>query len=123
MTESSEDIFVTKQGIRSDAFRQRGAFTNFDRPIANQIVKYQMLEDDTINQVQHTLFKQFKCVNGLELTNLQSNQFSSMQDNFVQILHVFENHWITIYGLKDLSEIRVYDSLNYTKDKKYPKKQ
>ena len=59
----------------------------------------------------------------LELTNLQSNQFSSMQDNFVQILHVFENHWITIYGLKDLSEIRVYDSLNYRKDKKYPKKQ
>ena len=23
-----------------------------------------------------------------------------MQENLVQILHVFENHWITIYGLK-----------------------
>ena len=31
MTGSSEDIFVTKQGIRNDAFRGRGAFTNFDR--------------------------------------------------------------------------------------------
>ena len=123
MTESSEDIFVTKQGIRNDTFRQRGAFTNFDRQIENQIVKHQMLEDDTINLAQHILFKQFKCVNGLELTNLPPSQFSSMQENFVQILHVFENHWITIYGLKDLNEIRVYDSLNYTKDKKYPKKQ
>ena len=122
MTESSEDIFVTKQGIRNDTFRQRGAFTNFDRQIENQIVKHQMLEDDTINLAQHILFKQFKCVNGLELTNLPPSQFSSMQENFVQILHVFENHWITIYGLKELKEIRVYDSLNYTKDKKYPKK-
>ena len=58
----------------------------------------------------------------LELTNLPPSQFSSMQESFVQILHVFENHWITICGLKDLNEIRVYDSLNYTKDKKYPKK-
>ena len=64
------------------------------------------------------LFKQFKCVNGLELTNLPPSQFSSMQENFVQILH----HWIAIYGLKDFNEIRVYDSLNYTKDIKYPKK-
>ena len=40
----------------------------------------------------------------------------------IQILHVFENHWITIYGLKDLNKIRIYNSLNYTKDKKYPKK-
>ena len=46
-----------------------------------------------------------------------------MQENFTEILHVLENHWITIYGLKDLDEIRVYDSLNYSKDKKYPKKQ
>ena len=122
MTESSGDIFVTKQGIRNDTFRQMRAFTNFDRQIENQIVKHQMLEDDTINLAQHILFKQFKCVNGLELTNLPPSQFSSMQENFVQILHVFENHWITIYGLKDLNEIRVYDSLNYTKDKKYPKK-
>ena len=45
-----------------------------------------------------------------------------MQENFVQIVHVFENHWITIYGLKDLNKNGVYDSLNYTKDKKYPKK-
>ena len=122
MTESSEDIFVTKQGIMNDTFRQRGPFINFDRQIENQIVKHQMLEDDTIN-LAHILFKHFKCVNGLELTNLLASQFSSMQENFVQILHVFENHWSTIYGLKDLNEIRVYDSLNYTKDKKYPKKQ
>ena len=60
-------------------------------------------------------------MNGLELTNLPPRQFSSIQDNFVQIFHVFENHWITIYGRKDLNEIRVYDSLNYTKDKKNPK--
>ena len=57
MTESSEDIFVTKQGIRNDTFRQRGAFTNFDRQIENQIVKHQMWEDDTINLAQHILFK------------------------------------------------------------------
>ena len=123
MTESSEDIFVTKQGIRNDTFRQRGAFTNFDRKIENQIVKHQMLEDDTINLAQHILFKQFKCVNGLELKNLPPSQFSSMQENFVQILHVFENIYglYEIYGLKDLNEIIVYDSLNYTKDKKYHK--
>ena len=60
MTESSEDIFVTKQGIRNDAFRRRGAFNNFDRQIENQIVKHQMLEDDTINLAQHILFKNFK---------------------------------------------------------------
>ena len=77
-------------------------FANFDRQIENQIVKHQMLEDDTINLAQHILFKQFKCVNGLELTNLPPSQFSSMQENFVQILHVFENHWIIIYGLEDL---------------------
>ena len=71
-----------------------------------------MLEDYTINLAQNILFKKFKCVNGLELTNLPPNQFSSMQENLVQILHVFENHWITINGLKDLHEIRVYDSLN-----------
>ena len=76
-----------------------------------------MLEDDTVNLAQHILFKQFKCVNGLELTNLTPSQFSSMQENFVQIFHVFENHWITIYGLKDFNEIRVYNSLNYTKIK------
>ena len=122
MTESSEDIVVTKKGVRNDTFRQRGAFTNFDRQIENQIVKHQMLEDDTINLAQHILFEQFKCVNGLELTNLLPSQFSSMQENFVQFLHVFENHWITLYGLKDLNEIRVYDSPNYTKDKKYTKK-
>ena len=59
-------------------------------------------------------------MNGLELTNLPPRQFSSMQENFVQILHAFENHWTTnssnttntntnttIYGLKDLNEIRV----------------
>ena len=89
----------------------------------NQIVNHQMSGDDTINLAQHILFKQCKCLNGLELTNLPPSLFSSMQESFVQILHVFENHWITIYGLKDLNEIRVYDSLNYTKDKKYPKKQ
>ena len=66
MTESSEDIFVTKQGIRNDTFRQNGAFTNFDRQIENQIVKNQMLEDDTTNLAQHILFKQFKCMNGVE---------------------------------------------------------
>ena len=80
------------------------------------------MEDDTINPAQHILFKQFKRVNKLDLTNLPPSQFSSIQENFVQILHVFENHWITIYGLKDLKEIRVYNSLNYTKDKKYSKK-
>ena len=81
-----------------------------------------MLNDDTINLVQHILFNQFKCVNGIKLTNLPPNQYSSMQENFIQILHVFEDHWISTYGQKDLNEIRVYDSLNYTKDKKYPKK-
>ena len=30
MTEGSQDIFVTKQGIRNNAFRRRKAFTNFD---------------------------------------------------------------------------------------------
>ena len=114
MTESSEDIFVT--------CHRRGAFTNFNRQIKNQIVKHQMLNDDTINLVQHILFNQFKCVNGIKPTNLPPNQYSSMQENFVQILHVFENHWISIYGQKDLNEIRVYDSLNYTKGKKHPKK-
>ena len=122
ITESSEGIFVTRQGARSDAFNQKGAFTNFDKQIENQIVKYQMLEDDNINLAQHILFKQFKRVNNLELTNLPPIQFSSMQENFVQILHVSENHWITIYGLKELNEIRDYDSLNYTKERKYPKK-
>ena len=122
ITESSEDIFVTRQGARSDAFNQKGAFTNFDKQIENQIVKHQMLEDDNINLAQHILFKQFKRVNNLELTNLPPIQFSSMQENFVQILHVSENHWITIYGLKELNEIRDYDSLNYTKERKYPKK-
>ena len=62
-----------------------------------------------INLTQHILFKQFKCVNGLELTNLPLNQFSSMQENFVQILRVFENLWIITYVLKDLIEIRVYE--------------
>ena len=78
MTESCEDISVTKQRIRNDAFRRRGAFTNFDRKIENQIVIHQMLEDDTINLAQYIRFKQFKCVNGLELTNLPPDQFSSM---------------------------------------------
>ena len=73
MTESSEDIFVTKQGIRNDAFRRRGAFNNFDRQIENQIVKHQMLEDDTINLAQHILFKKFKCVNGLQIYHLISS--------------------------------------------------
>ena len=124
MAKSSEDIFVTKQGIRNDTFCQRGAFTNFDRQIENQVVKHQMLEDDSINLAQHILFKQFKCVNGLELTNLPPSQFSSMQENFVQILHVFENIYglYEIYGLQDLNKIIVYDSLNFTKDKNYPKK-
>ena len=77
MTESSKDIFVTKQGIRNDTFCQRGAFTNFDRQIENHIDKHQILKDDTINLAQHILFKQFKCVNRLELTNLPPSQFSS----------------------------------------------
>ena len=83
MTEGSEDIFVTKQGIRNDTFRQRGASTNFDRQIENEIVKHQMLGVDIINLAQHILFKQFKCMNGLEFTNLPPSQFSSMQENFV----------------------------------------
>ena len=99
MTQSNEDIFVIKQGIRNEAFCRREAFTNFDRQIENQIAKHQMLEDDAINLVQQILFKQFKCVNEIELTNLQPNQLSSMQENFVEILHVFENHWISIYWL------------------------
>ena len=123
MTERSGDNFITKQGIRNDTFRQRRAFTNLERQIENQIVKHQMLEDNTINLAQHILFKQFKCMNGLDLTNLPPSQFSSLQENFVQILHAFENQWITIYWLKDLNEIRVFDSFNYTKDKKYSKKQ
>ena len=68
-TDSSEDIFVTKQGIRNFAFRRWGAFINFDRQIENQIVKHHMLTDYTINLAQHILLKKFKCVNGLELTN------------------------------------------------------
>ena len=99
MTQSNEDIFVIKQGIRNEAFCRREAFTNFDSQIENQIAKHQMLEDDTINLVQQILFKQFKCVNETELTDLQPNQLSSMQENFVEILHVFENHWISIHGL------------------------
>ena len=92
MTEISEDIFITMQGIRNDAFLQRGAFTNLNKQIKNQTVKHQTLEDDTINLAQHILFKQFKCSNGLELINLPPSQFSLMQANFVRILHVFENH-------------------------------
>ena len=71
-----------------------------------------MLEGYTINLAQHILLKKCKWVNGLELTNFPPNQFFSMQENLVQILHVFENHWITLYGLKDLNKIRVDDSLN-----------
>ena len=56
-----------------------------------------------------------------ELTNLPPNQFSSVEENFVQILYVSENNQITVDGLKDLNEITVHDSLNYAKDKKYPR--
>ena len=55
MTESSEDIFVTKQGIRNDTFCRRGAFTNLDRQIENQIIKNQIIEDNIINLAQHIL--------------------------------------------------------------------
>ena len=70
-----------------------------------------MLNDRHIDAANQMLRKQFPEVRGLKSPVMgQSLSFPVTDPPFVQILHVRENHWMTVVAL-DKTTVHVYDSM------------
>lgn len=70
-----------------------------------------MLNDRHIDAANQMLCKQFPEVRGLKSPVMgQSLSFPVTDPPFVQILHVGENHWMTVVAL-DKTTVHVYDSM------------
>ena len=70
-----------------------------------------MLNDRHIDAANQMLRKQFPEVRGLKSPVMgQSLSFPVTDPPFVQILHVGENHWMTVVAL-DKTTVHVYDSM------------
>ena len=76
----------------------------------------QKLTDTHINFAQRLIHRQYNHLNGLRLTLLQDKQVDERRKNYVQILHVQQNHWIVLASL-DGKVLNVYNSLYTALDK------
>ncbi len=75
------------------------------------------LNDEIINASQSLLKKAFPAMGGMQDTLLQKNhQFLIESGEFIQIINKGNCHWILLpnIGMKNLSTVRVLDSLNST---------
>lgn len=80
------------------------------------LLKGKWVGDTIITACQNLLKKQNPHIGGLEPTVLgQCFQFNIQRNEFVQVLHVGGNHWITISNIgNSLTHVNVYDSLPST---------
>ena len=78
----------------------------------NSILDGDWLTDGVIYAAQSLLKKQFPDVGGLQKAALgQTLSFDVVRGDFVQIILVRSNHWITISNIScDKNEVAVYDS-------------
>ena len=70
-----------------------------------------MLTDKHINAASDMLKREFPDTRGLQPTLLGQNlSFEVVEPPFVQILHVGNNHWMTVIGITQ-TLVKAYDSL------------
>ena len=74
---------------------------------------YKWLDDENINKVMELIKKQFPHLTGLHncLIGHTHQSFPKTDGAFIQILHVNENHWITVQNVPQLHIVNVYDSI------------
>ena len=73
---------------------------------------YKWLDDEDINKVMELIKKQFPHLTGLHncLIGHTHQSFPKTHGNFLQILHVNENYWITVHNVPQLNIVNVYGS-------------
>ena len=82
----------------------------------SRVCSQQMLTDRHINAASMMLQRQFPEVRGLQHTVLGQNLlFRVIEPPFVQILHVDNNHWMTIICIED-TLVKMYDSVHRSVD-------
>ena len=78
----------------------------------NAIIHGQRLNDKHINYAQGLLSDKFPDVAGLKSTLLQQKIRLDSSRPFVQILHVHNDHWITVSNLSsEMGVVYIYDSV------------
>ena len=55
------------------------------------------LKDNTINLCQKIIMEQFDLSRGFEDTTLSPDKFTAVSERFIQVLNVFNKHWIPIF--------------------------
>ena len=82
----------------------------------SRLCSQQMLTDWHINAASMMLQRQFPEVRGLQHTVLGQNlSFRVIEPPFVQILHVDNNHWMTIICIED-TLVKMYNSVHRSVD-------
>ena len=73
-----------------------------------------MPNDEDIDKVMELIKKQFPDLPGLQncLIGQSLQSFPKTEGAFIQILHVNENHWITVQHIPKLHIVKVYDSIS-----------
>ena len=72
------------------------------------------LNDEHIDHAQHLLGKGFTSISGFQSTVVfESTQIKCPKSKFIQILNVYNNHWVTVSNVdcKNANEIKIYDSM------------
>ena len=77
------------------------------------------LKDDTINLCHQIIMEQFDLSRGFEDTTLSPDKFTAVSERFIQVLNVFNKHWIPIFQ-RQFGQINICNSL--VTDGKYSKK-
>ena len=77
------------------------------------------LKDDTINLCHKIIMEQFDLSRGFEDTTLSPDKFTAVSERFIQVLNVFNKHWIPIFR-RQFGQINICNSL--VTDGKYSKK-
>ncbi len=124
-----ETVSVCKNTIvevRSNIWISFGGITMYDSD-REALINGKWLNDNHMNAVQHLLKTKFPNLNGLHnvlCTSLKNKQLQPLPKDSIQIIHINDNHWITVStkvcGV-DSSPITVYDSIKATLSKSVQK--
>ena len=102
-----------KHHVRSSPWMTFGALYLYDSD-KESLIKGEWLNDAHMSVVQYLLNIQFPHLKGLQSVLLQTLESSSLQPlskDSVQILHVNDNHWITVSTKTCAIDINVYDAM------------
>lgn len=109
---SSDEIVISDNEVQEDNSPWVKVSSCNLYEIDKQILKSEnsWINDNIINAAKSILHKQYPTISGFQDTQYSKNLgFKVETKQFIQILHVNENHWVTAFS-KNLSTVSVYDS-------------